>query len=136
MLERFTRERQRASKSSAFNLEDEDVLTHFGQSLSKLDDFDNVGLGLEEDEDEAGMSHFCGKFCIINVACLGQIDRDTVQTSHFGGFEEDEEGDDDDEVRCIEFGSYPAHSFIRAIACSKKVEGRDYGGSHCEEQSS
>lgn len=80
MLERFTRERQRASKGSAFNLEDEDDLTHYGQSLSKFDDFDNAGLGLDEDEDE------------------GQIDRDTVHKNHFGGFEEDEDGDDD-EVR-------------------------------------
>lgn len=56
MLERFTRERQRASKGVAFNLEDEDELTHYGQSLSKLDDFDNVGLGLDsEDEEEPGM---------------------------------------------------------------------------------
>ena len=52
MLERFTRERQRASKGTTFNLEDEDELTHYGQSLSKLDDFDNVGLGLEDDDDD------------------------------------------------------------------------------------
>ena len=55
MLERFTRERQRASRGDAFNLEDNDELTHYGQSLSKLDDFDNVGLVLDDDEDE-GMS--------------------------------------------------------------------------------
>lgn len=51
MLERFTRERQRVSKASAFNLENEDELTHYGQSLSKLDDFDDVLLPVEEDED-------------------------------------------------------------------------------------
>jgi hypothetical protein len=59
MLERFTRERQRASQAALFNLEDEDELTHYGQSLSKLDDFDNVGLGLDDDDDEeeqSGMS--------------------------------------------------------------------------------
>ena len=54
MLERFTRERQQASKGVAFNLEDEDDLTHYGQSLSKLDDFDNVGLGLDDDEEDEG----------------------------------------------------------------------------------
>jgi nucleolar protein 14 len=54
MLERFTKERQRASRGEAFNLEDEDDLTHYGQSLSKLDDFDNVGLGLDDDEEERG----------------------------------------------------------------------------------
>ena len=59
MLERFTKERQRASKGVAFNLEDEDELTHYGQSLSKLDDFDNVGLGSESDEEElSGMLCF------------------------------------------------------------------------------
>jgi len=58
MLERFTKERQRASKGVAFNLEDEDELTHYGQSLSKLDDFDNVGLGSESDEEELS-----GTFC-------------------------------------------------------------------------
>ncbi|KAI0832695.1 Nop14-like protein [Trametes gibbosa] len=80
MLERFTRERQRASKGTAFNLEDEDELTHYGQSLSKLDDFDNVGLGLDDDEDE------------------DQMDKRTVERSHFGGFgDEDEDEDDEDE---------------------------------------
>lgn len=54
MLERFTKERQRTSKGTAFNLEDEDELTHYGKSLSKLDDFDDVGL-LDDDEDEKGM---------------------------------------------------------------------------------
>ena len=52
MLERFTRERQRAARGSAFNLEDEDELTHYGQSLSNLDDFDDVGLRLDEEEEE------------------------------------------------------------------------------------
>jgi nucleolar protein 14 len=52
MLERFTKERRRASKSAIFNLEDEDELTHYGQSLSKLDDFDGVGLRLDDDDDD------------------------------------------------------------------------------------
>lgn len=52
MLERFTRERQRASKGAAFNLEDEDELTHYGQSLSKMDDFDGEDLHLDIDADD------------------------------------------------------------------------------------
>ena len=52
MLERFTRERQRASNGT-FNLEDDADLTHYGQSLSKLDDFDNVGFKLDSDEEDA-----------------------------------------------------------------------------------
>jgi nucleolar protein 14 len=53
MLERFTRERQRSSKGAAFHLDDEVDLTHYGQSLSKLDDFADAGLGLESDKEEA-----------------------------------------------------------------------------------
>lgn len=56
MLERFTRERQRSAKSAAFNLDDEDDLTHYGQSLSKVDDFEDAGLGLDEDVDGAAPS--------------------------------------------------------------------------------
>ena len=52
MLERFTRERQRASHG-AFNLEDDVDLTHYGQSLSKLDDFVDVGFKLDSDEEDA-----------------------------------------------------------------------------------
>jgi len=52
MLERFTKERQRAARANVFNLEDEEELTHYGQSLSKLDDFDDVGLPMDEDEDD------------------------------------------------------------------------------------
>ncbi|KAI0053697.1 Nop14-like protein [Auriscalpium vulgare] len=85
MLERFTKEKQRASKGIAFNLEDESELTHYGQSLSKLDDFDNVGLGLDEDEDEV---------------VKGQIDGEAVKRGHFGGFgDEDDDGDDDEPER-------------------------------------
>ena len=54
MLERFTRERQRSSKAAMFNLEDEEELTHYGQSLSKFDDFDDVGV-LDDDEEDKGM---------------------------------------------------------------------------------
>ncbi|KAG5654235.1 hypothetical protein H0H81_005922 [Sphagnurus paluster] len=80
MLERFTKERQRASKGMSFNLEDEDELTHYGQSLSKLDDFDNVGLGLDDDDEDKG-----------------QLDRDIVRRTHFGGFDDDEQEDEDNE---------------------------------------
>jgi nucleolar protein 14 len=65
MLERFTKERQRASKGVAFNLEDEDDLTHYGQSLSKIDDFDNVGLDDESEEETSGASR--------DVACYSVI---------------------------------------------------------------
>ncbi|KAG6866122.1 hypothetical protein C0991_008430 [Blastosporella zonata] len=82
MLERFTKERQRASKGVAFNLEDEDELTHYGQSLSKLDDFDNVGLGLDDDEEDTG-----------------KIDADVVKHTHFGGFDDEDEDDSEEPAR-------------------------------------
>lgn len=70
MLERFTRERQRASKGLVFNLEDEDDLTHYGQSLSKLEDFDSVGLELDsEDEQESGVFEI-SRECIYSITQL------------------------------------------------------------------
>ncbi|PVF95514.1 Nop14-like protein [Serendipita vermifera] len=81
MLGRFTKERQRASKGTIYNLEDQEELTHYGQSLSKLDDFDNIGLNLDDEdaEDDAG-----------------QIDANTVKATHFKGFSDDESMDDED----------------------------------------
>ncbi|KAL2916462.1 nucleolar complex protein 14 [Polyrhizophydium stewartii] len=74
MLERFMREKtKRASGGAAFNLEDDDEeLTHMGQSLSKFDAFDDAGLERVEDSDEDG-----------------NIDAKIVKYTHFGGFEED-----------------------------------------------
>ncbi|CAE6445815.1 unnamed protein product [Rhizoctonia solani] len=77
MLERFTRERQRQTKGAAFNLEDDEELTHYGQSLNALDDFD--GAGIELDDEEEG----------------GQIDANVVRHDHFGGFDDD--GEDEPE---------------------------------------
>ncbi|KAG2149303.1 nucleolar protein 14 [Suillus clintonianus] len=79
MLERFTKERQRASKGTIFNLEGEEELTHYGQSLSNLDDFDDVGLPMDEDEDDDN----------------GQMDRDIVGKAHFGGFGDKDEDETD-----------------------------------------
>ncbi|TFY63142.1 hypothetical protein EVG20_g6438 [Dentipellis fragilis] len=81
MLERFTRERQRAAKGVSFNLEDDEELTHYGQSLSRLDDFDHAGFGLDDDEEDD----------------KGQIDSEVVRRTHFGGFGDEEEGDGDEE---------------------------------------
>jgi nucleolar protein 14 len=56
MLERFTRERQRTSKGAMFNLEDEEELTHYGQSLSKFDDFEDAGMLGDNDDEDRGMN--------------------------------------------------------------------------------
>lgn len=84
MLERFTREKQKSSSkaTSMFNLDDDEEdlsLTHYGQSLSTMDDFDDAGLGLSDDEEEKK-----------------QMDGKIVSRLHFGGFDDDvkaEEGD-------------------------------------------
>ncbi|KAI8865775.1 Nop14-like protein [Ramicandelaber brevisporus] len=85
MLERFTRERQRKAKGgrALFNLEDDDEdgeagefgLTHYGQSLAEMDDFDDAGLGLSDEDDDENKTS-------------GKIDRDTVARMHFSGFED------------------------------------------------
>ncbi|KAF9171713.1 nucleolar complex protein 14 [Mortierella sp. AD011] len=72
MLERFTREKQSRAKGGAmFNLEEEADLTHYGQSLAGLDDFDEAELGYSDDDDNRGA-----------------ISGDIVSHSHFGGFDE------------------------------------------------
>ncbi|KAJ3312530.1 NADH:ubiquinone oxidoreductase [Blyttiomyces sp. JEL0837] len=69
MLERFMKEKAKGADrgSSLFNLEEED-LTHMGQSLSGMDDFEDAGLELVDSDDD------------------GMIDKDTVRRTHFGGF--------------------------------------------------
>ncbi|KAJ2882633.1 nucleolar complex protein 14 [Coemansia aciculifera] len=76
MLKRFTAERQKRSSAAMYNLEDDngDVegeitsLTHYGQSISEMDEFNDIGG--DDDEDGTG--------------ALGGAD---VSTAHFGGFE-------------------------------------------------
>ncbi|KAI7870935.1 nucleolar protein 14 [Spinellus fusiger] len=82
MLERFTKEKQRNARSggSMYNLDDDDEinLTHYGQSLGDMDDFDDAGLELSDEEEN------------------GQLNRSIVSKMHFGGFEgekKEEEGD-------------------------------------------
>ncbi|KNC95834.1 uncharacterized protein SPPG_08777 [Spizellomyces punctatus DAOM BR117] len=84
MLERFMKERsKRSDRGNLFNLEEEDdeELTHLGKSLSE-DAFNDAGfMRVEDDEDS------------------GQIDRNTVRYTHFGGFSDDEEVEGEDGKR-------------------------------------
>ena len=76
--------------------EDEEELTHYGQSLSKLDDFDNIGLGLEDEEEDTGKTIYeliLHRSLLITLA--GLIDRKTVEKTHFGGFEEEGDSESD-----------------------------------------
>ncbi|KAJ3014689.1 nucleolar complex protein 14 [Thoreauomyces humboldtii] len=86
MLERFMKEKsKRSDRGSMFNLQDNDddegmgELTHRGRALDE-DVFNDAGLmrvgGDGEDSDGGG----------------GQIDKNTVRYTHFGGFSDDEEG--------------------------------------------
>ncbi|KAJ1967837.1 nucleolar complex protein 14, partial [Dispira parvispora] len=76
MLERFTRERQsQFRKEDMFNLEDDEDLTHLGQSLGNMDDFDETGLQLSSGDEDDG---------------TGTIDGQTVAQKHFGGFDPEE----------------------------------------------
>jgi nucleolar protein 14 len=110
MLERFTRERQRASRGAMFNLDDDEEgeeLTHYGQKLSLLeqeDDFEEAGLRLRENEDEEGKGlwfFFCflEESLLFLIVPLGQIEAEVVKRAHFKGFDDEEE----EEVRVTSF---------------------------------
>ncbi|PWZ03313.1 Nop14-like protein [Testicularia cyperi] len=99
MLERYATEKQRrAAKGAAFNLnDDDDILTHYGQSLSGLDDLADIRL--PEDDDEQGKSN------------TGRL----TGQGHFGGFEDDENAADDGD----ESGKSKADVMRELIAKSK-----------------
>ncbi|XP_030841150.1 nucleolar protein 14 [Strongylocentrotus purpuratus] len=78
MMERFTLEKQRNhEKSGMYSLNTDEDLTHYGQSLSSLEKFEEPDLA--SDDEEGGM-----------------IDKKFVAEEHFGGFltkkKTDEEG--------------------------------------------
>ncbi len=86
MMERFVRERQRKARTNAslFNLDAEENqdLTHYGQSLGDLQDYSDEDARLMDDYES-------------DEEFKGQIDKKSVQRTHFGGFESDEERSND-----------------------------------------
>lgn len=69
MLKRFALERQKYhEKAGAFNLNEEEELTHYGQSLSQIEKFEDPEPESDDDEDR------------------GKIDAQQVADEHFGGF--------------------------------------------------
>lgn len=81
MLERFMREKTKKLQSGAlFNLEEEEELTHMGQSLSG---FDDAGLEAVDAGEESGISLYCS-----DESLDGNIDASIVKFTHFGGFDE------------------------------------------------
>jgi nucleolar protein 14 len=77
MLQRMMKEKSRKANASLFNLEEEEELTHMGQSLS-ASGFGEAGLVEVEHDDDSDR---------------GEIEADMVRYGHFGGFEEKEEKD-------------------------------------------
>lgn len=133
MLERFTKERQRASKGAAFNLEDEEDLTHYGQSLSKLDDFDNVGFSLEDEvEDNRGIY-----VCISLANNINEYSQDkltvTLSKGHIlaGSVTMNRRAKRMRFVFCQFIYAYSKTCFL---ACEQKIKGRGHGRSHGQEQ--
>jgi nucleolar protein 14 len=108
MLERFTKERQRSSKNSVFNLEDEDELTHYGQSLSNLDDFDNVGLTMDDQDDEDRKQALIYFEVLRSTHILEAFDTEMAQKVNFGGFDDDDEEDHDEEDGQVGSSKHPA----------------------------
>ncbi|KAI8906713.1 nucleolar protein 14, partial [Gorgonomyces haynaldii] len=68
MLQRMMKEKVKTSKKQ-FNLEDDVELTHMGQSLDAIDDFNDAGLEKVDNDSDNGM-----------------IDENVVKAIHFGGF--------------------------------------------------
>ncbi|XP_071089794.1 nucleolar protein 14-like isoform X2 [Haliotis cracherodii] len=67
MLKRYAIEREKHTGGNKFNLNDDEELTHYGQSLSEIEKFDDPEIS-DEDEDS------------------GKIGGDMVAREHFGGF--------------------------------------------------
>lgn len=80
MLQRFTKERQKShDKANLYSLNDEEELTHYGQSLSEIEKFEDPTFSDEDDDEDKG-----------------RIGAKMVAEEHFGGFlsKRDEDGDD------------------------------------------
>jgi nucleolar protein 14 len=52
VIARFTAERNRSRKKTRFNLADDEVLTHRGQSLNEIEKFDDPRSDSEDDEEK------------------------------------------------------------------------------------
>nr|CAD7570738.1 unnamed protein product [Timema californicum] len=69
IMARFTAERMKShKKKSVFNMADEEILTHHGQSLNEIENFDDPRSDEEEDIEESG-----------------KLDARFVGDAHFGG---------------------------------------------------
>lgn len=93
--------------TSLFNLDDDDEnLTHYGQSLANIDDFDEADLELSDSEDR------------------GIIDPRTVSRAHFGGF-----GEEEDDMKHSDRPKSKAEVMREVIAKSKLHKVRSFTSS-------
>lgn len=63
-----------SKKKSLFNLNDEEVLTHKGQTIEEIEHFENLNTSEDESEDE-----------------VGKLNADFTEIAHFGGDENEKE---------------------------------------------
>lgn len=68
VAERLSQFKAKEKRQSLFNLNDDDLLTHKGQTLEEIEQFDDVGSN-DEDEDEE----------------MGKLDSEFTSSAHFGG---------------------------------------------------
>ncbi|XP_041369005.1 nucleolar protein 14-like [Gigantopelta aegis] len=69
MLKRFALERERQFERGRYSLNDEEELTHYGQSLSEIEKFEDPVVSDDEDDEDKG-----------------KINAKLVSEEHFGGF--------------------------------------------------
>src|SRR5579859_1356817 len=76
---------------SLYNLEDNAQLTHFGQSLAEIDDYEEDMIGVSDDD---------GIVLTVQQLIVGDLKEDVVRQDHFGGNfdaeDSEEEGDKDE----------------------------------------
>lgn len=74
-MARFTAERIKShnNKKSIYNLADEEVLTHKGQTLNEIEKFDDPRSDDDDDYDDLGNKN------------SGKLDENFVEDAHFGG---------------------------------------------------
>jgi nucleolar protein 14 len=66
IIARFTAERVRSKKKSIFNLADDEVLTHKGQTLNEIEKFDDPRSD-DEDEDKGRLEGLLKAFWKFNI---------------------------------------------------------------------
>jgi nucleolar protein 14 len=114
MLERFAREKaSRTRNSSLYNLDEPEQLTHLGQSLAEIDDFEETEIGVSDDDGEiraevVRQEHFGGNFDEENnedgpVKTKAEVMQEVINKSKFYKYERQQQHDEDlDEISALD----------------------------------